>query len=240
MNVKTISRDLASNYDWVCRENFMNAIAVADKFHIIKLVIQAVQDQRIEYRHQEKAMRIEQEKQHNIQEEITRLEFLDRGKIYTKRKFKSDQVKYSNGETNLQLLQRSRGLLFKPRSTWYASQKQRATILFALYPTLEELYQLSETFRKWMSRSNIGKSRALLEKQIKKWFRKVDLLDNFFMKIAKTTIKKNLGVIMNYFYEGVSNASAENLNRHIKRFASNLFGIRDMDFFFFRLAIYYA
>ena len=35
-SVKILTRDLASNYDWFGRENFMNAAAVADKFHVLK------------------------------------------------------------------------------------------------------------------------------------------------------------------------------------------------------------
>jgi len=69
VNVKTITLDLASHYDWVCRENFLNAIAVADKFHIIKIVLQAVQDQRIEYRHEQIAKRTELYEQHRIRED---------------------------------------------------------------------------------------------------------------------------------------------------------------------------
>jgi len=79
-----------------------------------------------------------------------------------------------------------------------------------------------------------------LEKEIKQWFDDVDEQGNFFMSNAKSTTQRHLGVIMNYFYEGATNAIAENINRHIKRFIGSLFGIRDMDFFFFRLAIYFS
>ena len=240
MNVKTISRDLASHYDWVCRENFMNAIAVADKFHIIKIVLQAVQDQRIEYRHEEIARKNELYEKHKIQEEQTRLRLQMIGEKYKKKKFKYETPKYTNGKTKLQILQRSRALLFKPKSKWSTSQKLRAEILFAAYPLLGQLYELSSQFRRWMSKSNIGKPRTKMEKQINEWFTQVDALSNFYMSNAKTTIEKHLGVIMNYFYEGTTNAFAENLNRHIKRFISSLFGIREMEFFFYRLAIYFS
>ena len=240
MNVKTISRDLAPHYDMVCRENFMNAIAVADKFHIIKIVLQAVQDQRIEYRHLVKAYENKLYEEHQEREKRNQIKARLQGKKYKKEKYTYRAQKYANGETKLQILQRSRGLLFKPKTKWHTSMKIRAEILFELFPELEKLYNLSETFRRWMSKSNIGKSRTLMGKRIKNWFGEIDHLDNFYMNQVKITINKHLGVIMNYFYEGTTNAFAENLNRHIKRFIASLFGIREMDFFFFRLAIYFS
>lgn len=48
-----------------------------------------------------------------------------------------------NGDTLRQLLARSRHLLFKQRSKWTYSQKQRAVILFERYPLLEKAYDLS-------------------------------------------------------------------------------------------------
>ena len=40
-SVKTITADLAENYDWVCRSAFINATKIADKFHVIKLALEA-------------------------------------------------------------------------------------------------------------------------------------------------------------------------------------------------------
>ncbi|MDP2362610.1 MAG: transposase, partial [Ignavibacteria bacterium] len=48
--VKIFTRDLAANYDWFGREQFMNAAHVADKFHVLKNGFDALQDLRIYYR----------------------------------------------------------------------------------------------------------------------------------------------------------------------------------------------
>ena len=48
--VKSITRDLSPSYDWFCRQVFCNALHVADKFHIIKSLLEACQDVRIRYR----------------------------------------------------------------------------------------------------------------------------------------------------------------------------------------------
>lgn len=240
MNVRTISRDLAPNYDWVCRENFMNAIAIADKFHIVKIVQKAVQDQRVEYRHIELSKKRMAYDEHKVRQEEKRLAKWREGKKYKKQKYKSIEPRCRNGETKLQLLQRSRTLLFKSKSQWNKNQKIRAEVLFENYPEIQHLYNLSQKFRNWMSKKNIGKSRLSMEKKIREWFNQVDNLENLYMINAKSSIEKNLGVIMNYFYEGATNAKAENLNRHIKRFIGTIFGIREMDFFFYRLGIYFS
>ncbi|MDR2920749.1 MAG: transposase, partial [Tannerella sp.] len=50
---------------------------------------------------------------------------------------------YKNGDSLKQLLARSRYLLFKKESLWTISQKQRADILFKLYPHIKKAYYLS-------------------------------------------------------------------------------------------------
>lgn len=40
MNVKSITRDLAPNFEWLARTNFMNAYHVGDKFQIIREVLE--------------------------------------------------------------------------------------------------------------------------------------------------------------------------------------------------------
>lgn len=48
--VSCVTRDMAPNYDWVARELFPNAYQVADKFHVVKNIIDQVQSVRIRYR----------------------------------------------------------------------------------------------------------------------------------------------------------------------------------------------
>ena len=48
--VSCVTRDMAPNYDWVARELFPNAFQVADKFHVVKNIIDQVQSVRIRYR----------------------------------------------------------------------------------------------------------------------------------------------------------------------------------------------
>jgi hypothetical protein len=41
-NVKTITKDLAMNYDWLARQYFMFADRVADKFHVLQMGFEAL------------------------------------------------------------------------------------------------------------------------------------------------------------------------------------------------------
>ena len=53
-------------------------------------------------------------------------------------------------------------------------------------------------------------------------------------------IEKHQDDIVNYFKEGQTNAKAENMNGKIQRFLANNFGIKDRDFFMYRIAGYFA
>lgn len=54
---------------------------------------------------------------------------------------------HPNGDSEKQLLARSRHLLFKPKSKWTISQRERAEILFKEYPLIEKAYHLTMYFR---------------------------------------------------------------------------------------------
>ncbi len=95
---------------------------VVDRFHVSKLVYEAVQDLRIAYRWQ--AMKDENRK---IKEAKAK------GESYEPKVF-------SNGDTLRQLLARSRYLLFKAPDKWLQSQKVRAKLLFEQFPDIKSVY----------------------------------------------------------------------------------------------------
>jgi len=45
---------------------------------------------------------------------------------------------------------------------------------------------------------------------------------------------------MNYFKTGKTNAKVEAMNSKIQRFITANYGVRDKDFFMYRLALYYS
>ena len=129
MKVLSVTRDMAPNYDWLARTTFPNAYQVADKFHVLREVLDQLQSVRI--RHRQAILALERKKNKTVQEKLTL------------------QEKFSNEETLKQLLHRSRGLLFKRKTEWTDDQKERAKILFKQFPEIEEAYKYCLRIRKW-------------------------------------------------------------------------------------------
>jgi len=128
MAVKEITIDLAQNMDWICRTNFLNATLVADRFHVQQVISEAVQEIRINFRREA----IDRENALIIEARNRKISFWSQ--------------RFSNGDTEKQLLARSRHLLFKPYNKWTDTQKERAGILFERYPELKKAYDLSLLF----------------------------------------------------------------------------------------------
>lgn len=232
--VKILTRDLASNYDWFGRENFMNAAQVADKFHVIKHAFEALQDIRIYHRQKLLIKHREAYEAYKVQK-----------KTSPELKFEFKEAKLSNHETHRQLLARSQYLLYKKRNDWTPSQAQRAALLFKHYPEIEKAYDLICMFRGWYRAENI------INKQLEKPYR-INLLkqiasslDEWIKQAAdtditeilnfKSLVERNKGSILNYFYTGATNAIAETNNSIIQHFIHTNRGTKNLDFFYFRV-----
>ena len=222
MQVRSLSRDMASNYDWLGREAFMNAYHVIDKFHVIKHVMEQLQSTRIRYRQQELARRREagQNKQ------------------------KYTEVTFPNGDTVLQLLARSRGLLFSLPNEWSDQQKQRAEILFEQYPEIKTAYYLVLRIRQWFTppkgKTTYNVTRKRKKEQLLELLKKFKQSNIEEMKNIAFLMKKNMGQIINYFIAKETNAKAEALNQNLQRFINVNYGARNSDFFLYRIKVHFA
>lgn len=238
--VKTVTRDLSNSYEWFCRSAFPNAVHIADKFHIIKSLLDACQDVRIRYRQEilrDKRIKYEEFKNKEKQrKEQCALE----GKPYRKKKFVYRELKTRNGETPMELLARSRFLLYKYEDDWTNSQKDRALTLFELYPEIEKVYRLSCDFRQWYRKENVGDNSDWLSLNLQQWYRKVEKEDIDEMLNFKSLVERHESVIKGYFNNGDTNAIAENINGKIQRFIMINQGTRDRDFFYFRMGNYFS
>lgn len=103
---------MANSMKNIVTKCFSNATQVTHRFHVQKIVNEAVQDIRVQQRW--KALDTE-----NTQI----LEAKKQGKQFM-------PIEFENGDTAKQLLIRSRYLLTMDRSKWTTNQKQRADILF--------------------------------------------------------------------------------------------------------------
>lgn len=115
--VKYVTTDLASNIQSAAMGSFPDAKLISDRFHVYQLVTEALQELRMQYRREAKAMENQAVKEARK----------------TRKRYKAEVLK--NGDTRKQLLARSRYILFKPEHKWTQTQKERAGILFREYPT---------------------------------------------------------------------------------------------------------
>lgn len=240
VEVRSLTRDLAQNYDWLGRQMFINAYHVADKFHVIKNVLECLQNIRVEHRQLELAKRRQAHESHKKEEASRKWESkLNPTKPYKPRPFNYKEYIHSNGDTTLQLLARSRGLLFKLPHQWTNHQKVRAQILFETYPDINHAYLLVVQFRKWYEKSSL-QDRLVKEEQLNLLIAKMEDLEIYQLSNAASLIKRHEGVILNYFVAHQTNALAETINGIIQRFIRVNFGTKDLDFFLFRLKAYLA
>ena len=238
--VKTITRDLSNTYDWFSRQAFQNAEHVADKFHIIRNLLDAQQSVRIRYRQdllREKRLKYDTYK---VNEKQRKKSCKRQGLEYKKNKFTYRQNKLDNGETALEILARSRFLLYKYSSDWTDSQRERAIVLFKHYPEIKRAYELSLKFRTWYRKENIKKEKQSIINGLKQWYSIVDKADIDEISNFKSSVERNQTAIIAYFNNGHTNAIAENINSKIQRFVNINQGTRDKEFFYFRMANYFS
>ena len=211
--VKEITLDMAKNIESAVRMTFPEASLVTDRFHVVKLVMEALQHLRIKKRWEELD-----------KENALILKCKSEGKKYKSKEF-------SNGDTPKQLLARSRYIIAKKEIQWTENQRERAEILFKEHPDLHIAYKHSLAFRSIYEE----KLRSTAEKRFKEW------MNNTFEKELKTfyttanTVKTNFENILNFYTNRNTNANAESFNAKIKLFRANLRGVTDTSFFLFRL-----
>ena len=77
-------------------------------------------------------------------------------------------------------------------------------------------------------------------KLMNRWYEKVAALGNPNFRSVIKTFKNHAPTILNYFLRRSTNASAEAFNSKVKIFRSQMRGVRDRDFFIFRLVKLFA
>ncbi|WP_449448543.1 ISAon1 family transposase [Spirosoma pollinicola] len=210
---------MAGNMGLIAKKCFPKATQVTDRFHVQQLALEAVQDMRIHYRWQ--ALNADNEA---LEQE------------------KGNQLVYqpavlTNGDTVKQLLARSRYVLYKKPTDWTASQQERATLLFDRYPDLKTAYELSQSLSHIFEKTT-DKLYGLV--RLAKWHEKVRQADFKAFNPVARSIQHHYETILNYFDNRSTNASAESFNAKIKAFRSQFRGVRNVEFFLYRLTQLYA
>ena len=217
--VKEVTLDMAGNMGLIVRKSFPNATLVIDRFHVQKLALDALQEIRIKHRWQA------------IEDENDAIENARNKNL----KYRPELL--SNADPLKQLVARSRYLLYKPSSKWTENQQQRATVLFEKYPDIEKAYKLCQNLS-WIFNNTKDKTSALI--RLAKWDEKVRQADFKSFRTIARTMSIHYQNILNYFDNRSTNASAKSFNAKIKAFRAQFRGVRNVEFFLFRLTNIFA
>jgi len=217
--VKEVTLDMAANMGLIIKRCFPKASQVTDRFHVQKLVCDALQDMRIAYRWQA----IEQE---NKEMALAK----EAGVPHVAHVLE-------NGDTFRQLLIRSRYLLFKSEDKWTPGQRSRAEVLFKYYPQLETGHKLTMQLKR-IYHTTKDKNVALT--RLARWYEAVEKTGFEHFNTAKKSIAEHYQTIINFFDNRSTNASAESFNAKIKAFRALLRGVKHIPYFLFRLTKIYA
>lgn len=217
--VKEITLDMANSMKMIAKKCFPKAIQVTDRFHVQKLALEALQDIRIKHRWQAIDM----------ENDLIRYAKANRKEFFPET--------FDNGDTRKQLLARSRYLLYKAPNNWTQNQYQRAKILFALYPDIKKAYNLVQELRNIFNNAN---SIQTAYTKLAHWYKNVELTGFRAFNTIANTITMNYRSILNYFINRSTNASAESFNAKIKAFRSQFRGVKNTEFFLFRLTQIFA
>lgn len=218
INVKEVTLDMAKNMESAIKTSFPGSTVVTDRFHVVKLVVDALQHIRIKYRWEE----VDKENEMIKQEK-------EQGVNYK-------PIVFENDDSPKQLLARARHLLFKSPDKWTENQRQRASILFREYPEIKKAYYHVLKFRNIYE----NKLKNVAEMQFKDWIKETNSLKIKEFNSTGKSINYHLDNILHFFDHRNTNANAESFNSKIKLFRANLRGVTDTSFFLFRLQNLFA
>ena len=249
--VMSVTMDLSDCMRAIAKEAFPEATVIRDCFHVIRRCSEACEEIRLHLKReavkllnkakaefhnhlkrlaaQRKAYRARMRRKHGKTWKKSK-----RGKKPQRLNTRFTPPKLANNETLVEALTRCNRQLTMSREKWSASQEKRAKILFALYPKLEEAYNLVNSLRAIFRNKELTKETA--KAKFQDWYKKVASCTIREVKSVRDTIKFYEDEILNYFIAGQTNASAESLNSKIKCLRSQVKGVRDIPFFMYRLA----
>lgn len=217
--VEEVTLDMAVSMNKIVKQSFPKARLVIDRFHVQKLAYDALLEMRIAHRWD--AINKETNDIANARQD---------NKKYIAQKFR-------NGDTEKQLLARSRYLLFKSSNKWTAKQKERAKILFEQYPDIKKAYSLTHSLRMIFSKSKI---KGVAYTKLARWYNEVTESEFKSFNTISATIYTHYQNILNFFDNRSTNASAESFNAKLKAFRATQRGVNDIAFFLFRVSKIYA
>lgn len=229
--VRTVTTDLSSAMMMTARAAFPKAMLVNDRFHVQRLVSEAIDQMRIGLRWEILAEENKAIRAHRARRKAART----RAEKDLVGEWEPERME--NGETRPQIMARSRHIILTHKSKWNAQQQERAGILFRMFPRLEQAYNIYLELVDIFNKKSVPSEARL---NLARWYNKVeDFGDEGFNKVIET-FENHSHTIINYFVDRLTNASAESFNAKIKAFRSQFRGVGDIKFFMYRLATLYS
>ena len=229
--VRTVTTDLSSAMMMTARAAFPKAMLVNDRFHVQRLVSEAIDQMRIGLRWEILAEENKAIRAHRAKRKAART----RAEKDLVGEWEPERME--NGETRPQIMARSRHIILTHKSKWNAQQQERAGILFRMFPRLEQAYNIYLELVDIFNKKSVPSEARL---NLARWYNKVeDFGDEGFNKVIET-FENHSHTIINYFVDRLTNASAESFNAKIKAFRSQFRGVGDIKFFMYRLATLYS
>ena len=229
--VRTVTTDLSSAMMMTARAAFPKAMLVNDRFHVQRLVSEAIDQMRIGLRWEILAEENKAIRAHRARRKAART----RAEKDLIGEWEPERME--NGETRPQIMARSRHIILTHKSKWNAQQQERAGILFRMFPRLEQAYNIYLELVDIFNKKSLPSEARL---NLARWYNKVeDFGDEGFNKVIET-FENHSHTIINYFVDRLTNASAESFNAKIKAFRSQFRGVGDIKFFMYRLATLYS
>jgi transposase len=237
--VKEITMDFSETMHNIAQKCFPKATITIDLFHLIQLCNNDMQNIRVRLKREATAQDTKARKawKKRLEKNASRRKTAkkdQRGRPPKRINAAYIPPKLSNGDTTIELLTRSRYLLNYTYDDWSDRQKERAKLLFDMFPTMKTAYNLVMRIRKIFKNPKHTKDTAKIA--LHEWCKEAlnANIDEFVATVQ--TIQAREDEVLNYFVNHQTNAYAESFNAKMKSFRSLLHGVNDTQFFLYRLS----
>ena len=169
------------------------------------------------------------------------MDALNTVRLLVKKKLKASKTinpHNPNGWTDVQLVEKTKYLLYKSAHKLSEEEKVWLEKVLALDEHLKQAYQITHQLRDWYHSKNVGQKPGIQLQNLKDWMAKASKTDAFQLVI--NLLEKHRDKILAYFKHGQTSARAENLNGRIQRFIIANYGTRDPNFFYYRTQVYFT
>ena len=109
--------------------------------------------------------------------------------------------------------------------------------MFAQYPDIHKAFKLTHSLRMIFSKT---KDKGIAFTKLAAWYNEVSESGFNSFNTISATIYTHYKEILNFFDNRSTNASAESFNAKLKAFRTSLRGVRDLNFFLYRVSKIYA